>query len=209
MRNYRAMALAAILAILPMTRPASALDEAEDGVNGEGYLSAWLVLAPIPLESDQEGSDALAKEQIKEEADLKPEEGEKVEVGGKELTWKGCVAKEGVLDFKEGLGDEAEKAVGYAATYVIVEDDVEKATLKVGSDDQVRVYLNGKQVHSNDEARGLEKDQDTVEGVSLKKGRNILVIKVVNEGEDWAGSVRFVDKDGAPIKGLTATTKPE
>jgi hypothetical protein len=91
----------------------------------------------------------------------------------------------------------------------LAEDDVADVTFKVGSDDQVRIYLNGKRIHSVDEARPFEKDEDTVGGLSLKKGRNVLVMKVVNEGEDWEGSLRVLGKDGAPIKGLKATTKAE
>ena len=34
-------------------------------------------------------------------------------------------------------------------------------------------------------------------------------MKVVNEGSDWGASARFVDKDGAPIKGIKATIEPE
>ena len=48
-----------------------------------------------------------------------------------------------------------------------------------------------------------EKDQDTTE-VSLKKGMNVLVVKVVNEKIDWSFCVRFTDKDDQPVKGLAA-----
>jgi hypothetical protein len=64
-------------------------------------------------------------------------------------------------------------------------------------------------VHSNDEGRAFEKDEDTVPALSLKKGLNVLVVKVVNEEEDWAVSARFLDKDSKPAPGLKATTKPE
>jgi len=57
--------------------------------------------------------------------------------------------------------------------------------------------------------RPLEKDEDSVPGLALKKGLNVLVVKVVNEEEDWAVSARFVDKDGKPVAGLKATTKRE
>jgi hypothetical protein len=36
-----------------------------------------------------------------------------------------------------------------------------------------------------------------------------VVFKVVNEKIDWSGCVRFTDKDGAPLKGLKVTLKPE
>jgi len=206
----RAMALATILAIVPLTGAVLALDDAKQaGIDGDGYLSSWLVLAPIPMEEGQGGSDGLGKEQVKDEASLNPKAGDKTKAGEKELTWKEAEAKEGVVDFNAYLGEKTEHSVAYAVSVIVADEEKADVTIKVGSDDQVRVYLNGKKIHSNDEARPLEKDQDSIGGITLKKGRNVLVLKVVNEGDDWSGSARILDKDGAPIKGLKATTKPE
>jgi hypothetical protein len=211
MSSYRAIVLAAILAISPLNRAVIALvdDDVKFGINGEGYVSKWLILAPIPLEVGQDGAAGLAKQQVKDEANLIPRPGQKIALGDKEYAWKAAKANDGVLDFNEILGQETENSVAYAVSNLLLDEDKNGVTLKVGSDDQVRVYLNGKQIHSNDEARPLEKDEDTVEGLSLKKGRNVLVMKVVNEGSDWGASARFFDKDGGPIKGMKATIESE
>ena len=207
---YRAVVLAAVLAVLPATRTIRALeDDPKVGIDGEGYLATWLVLSPIALAEGQQGAEGLAKEQVKDESGLKPKLGDKVDLAGKEMTWKLAEAKEGVLDFNELNGGTTEQSVAYAVSYIMADQDHDGVTLKVGSDDQVRVYLNGKLVHSIDEARALEKDEDTIAGLTLKKGRNVVVLKVVNEGEDWQGSVRVLDKEGAPIAGLKATTQAE
>jgi hypothetical protein len=211
--TFRALTLTMALAILPLSRPASAWvddDDVKGGIDSAGYLATWLVLAPIPLESDQEGAEAAAKEQIKDEASLNPKVGDKVEIAGKELAWKEAGIDDGILDFNKLLGEETEDSVAYAVTTIIADDERTDLIFKINSDDQVRVYLNGKQIHANDEARPLDKDEDdSVEGLTLKKGRNVLVLKVVNEGGDWQGSVRILDKEGAPLKGITATTQPE
>lgn len=211
MTIHRAALLAALLAIVPATPAVLATDDDDKkaGIDAEGYVSSWLVLAPIKLEESQEGPEALAKEQVKDEAKLQPKAGEKIEAGGKQMAWKVATAEEGLVDFNKFLGEETEHSVAYAATYLIVEDDTEGVTLKVGSDDQVRIFLNGKLVHSNDDDRPFEKDDDSIDGLTLKKGRNVLVMKVVNGEADWIGSVRLLNKDGAPIKGLKATTESE
>jgi hypothetical protein len=182
-------------------------DDANDGIDTEGYVCTWLVLAPIPLKEGQNGADALEKDSVTDEAKIRPEAGDKVDVGDKDLAWKECHAKEQILDFNSLLGKKTENSVGYAVAYITAEADVADVTLKLGSDDQVKVYLNGKAIHSHDEGRPHEKDEDNIVGLSLKKGRNVLVLKVVNEEEDWATSARFVDKDGKPVTGLKATTK--
>ena len=80
--------------------------------------------------------------------------------------------------------------------------------LKTGSDDQAMVYLNGKQVLKQPEARALGMDQDTTE-VTLNKGVNVLVFKVINEKIDWSGCARFTNKVDKVIKNLKVTTSPK
>ena len=58
--------------------------------------------------------------------------------------------------------------------------------------------IDGAEVLKVTEARAADEDQDTTE-VSLKKGVNVLVIKMVNEKEDWSFCVRFVDKGDKPV----------
>ncbi len=160
-------------------------DESKDGIDAEGYLCKWIVLAPIPLKDGQGGGEALGEAQVKNEGALKPKVGDKIDVAEKPLSWKECQAKDQVLDFNGLLGHETENSVGYAVAYLIADADMDDITLKVGSDDQAKVYLNGKQIHTSDEPRPFEKDEDSIPGLSLKKGLNVLVVKVVNEQEDW------------------------
>ena len=204
MRNQAIPLMAILAAVLPATVVG---DQIKDGIDTEGYICTWLVLAPLPLKQGQEGAGALDEEQVKGEANLKPEAGDKLDVDGKDLTWKECPAKDQVLDFNSLLGKRTENSVGYAVAYITADADVADLTLKLGSDDQVKVYLNGKPIHSNDEGRPFEKDEDSVLGLSLRRGLNVLVVKLINEEEDWAVSARFVDKDGKPVAGLKATTK--
>jgi len=208
MKNWTVCLILVLAAVLPSAL-ATGGGTTDEGINAEGYVSTWLVLAPIPLKGGQQGADALGQEQVPGEGNLKPTAGDKIEAGGKDLVWKECHAKDQVLDFNAVLGQQTENSVGYALSYLVAGAACDDITLKLGSDDQVKVYLNGKLIHSNDEARPFELDEDSVAGLSLKKGLNVLVVKVVNEEEDWEVSARFIDKDGKPVTGLKATTKPE
>jgi hypothetical protein len=44
--------------------------------------------------------------------------------------------------------------------------------------------------------------------VSLVKGQNVLVLKVVNEVNNWQGCARFL-KDDAPVKNLRIALAPQ
>lgn len=203
----RQMTIMASLALLVFLGGALAADE-ETGLNNDGFITTWLLLAPIPLDKDQSGADAVGKEQLKDEANLQPKADDKVKVGGKELAWKKYQCKEAYFDFNGFLGKATEDSVGYAVCYIHAGEEMKDITLKTGSDDQARIYLNGKEVFKHDEARPLEVDEDTTE-VTLKKGMNVLVFKVINEKEDWTGCARFMDKDGKVIKGLKVTVAPK
>jgi hypothetical protein len=90
-------------------------------------------------------------------------------------------------------------------SYIHSDADRHDLLLKVGSDDQVKVYLNGEPVLTHSVERVLKIDDDAVPGISLRKGTNVLVLKVVNERLDWSACARFTSKDGKRLSNLKAT----
>jgi hypothetical protein len=198
------LATAALLAYIGPARSG----DGKTGLNDEGFITTWLLLAPIPLKENQSGADALNEEHIKGEAKLQPKAGDKVKVGNKELVWKEHKVKEYFFDFNDFLGQQTEDSVGFAVCYIHADAKMPNIKLKTGSDDQAKVYLNGKEILKQDQARSQDKDQDTTD-VTLEKGVNVLVFKVVNEKVDWSGCARFTDKDGKVIKNLKVTTTPK
>src|SRR5262245_21563511 len=195
---FRALAVSTVMCFITL----GALHAADPfKPDEEGYIRNWLILAPIPLADGQSGADGNNKEQIKDEAKLAPKLGDKVTVGGKELTWKKYESKENFADFNDFLGAQTENSVGYLVAYLHAPEELAGLKLKMGSDDQAKVYLNGKEVLKCDTARPLTPDEDTAENITLKKGVNVLVFKVVNEGIDWSGTIRFLDKNDKPVRG--------
>jgi hypothetical protein len=84
--------------------------------------------------------------------------------------------------------------------------------MMVGSDDAVKVYLNGKQVHKYPFPHPFVADQERVPDVLLNAGLNVLVFKLVNELDNhhncqW--SIRFTDAQGNPVSGLRVTLDPD
>jgi Protein of unknown function (DUF1553)/Protein of unknown function (DUF1549)/Planctomycete cytochrome C len=73
-----------------------------------------------------------------------------------------------------------ENAYAYAKT-TIAASQANEAILRLGSDDGVKVWLNGKLVHSNKALRGAEQETDEVK-LSLVAGTNDLLIKIANNG---------------------------
>jgi hypothetical protein len=177
-------------------------------VDDEGFIRNWLVLAPIPNGENVSGTDALNKEYVSGEASLKPKADEKVKIGVLELTWTLIDAGDYAINFNSIVGQQTEDSTAYAVTYLVADDEMKDLNLKMGSDDQAKVYINGKEVLKNETARPAEKDQDSTGGITLNKGTNVIVFKVVNEKVDWAGCLRFTDKNDKVVSNLTIKLTP-
>ena len=67
----------------------------------------------------------------------------------------------------------------------------QKTTMLVGSDDAVKVWLNGTLVHNNPVDRASDDYQDLFP-VTLKQGYNILLVAVYERGGLWSGFFGFV-----------------
>jgi GH35 family endo-1,4-beta-xylanase len=83
-----------------------------------------------------------------------------------------------------------------------------KYTLRIGSDDAVRVEIDGRAVHSNVVRRGWIPDQDRVK-VTLAKGWHRVLVRVVNYAGDWVMSVRVADEKDQPLDVRSQATVPE
>jgi hypothetical protein len=174
--------------------------------DADGFIRNWLVLAPVPIDGES-GASEIDKDFLKGEATVKPKAGDKVTVGGKELTWTAHKTSDFFIDFLQSFGKErGEYVAGYAVAYVIADDEM-KVTLALSTNDQGKAWLNGKQVFRFEETRILDKDTDRIE-VTLAKGQNILLLKVINEVNNWQGCARFL-KDGAPVKTLKIAAAPQ
>lgn len=176
--------------------------------DAEGFIRDWLVLAPLPI-GEGGGGEAIDKKQFAEEAMPAAKDATTQKVGGKELMWEKVATKAFYIDFKELSPSQSEQVVGWAVAYLVSSDEKTGLTLKMNSNDQGKVYLNGKELVKFTDTRTLEKEtEDTATNVTLKKGVNVLVLKVVNEENNWQGSVRFLDKAGKPLTDVKVETTP-
>ena len=76
-----------------------------------------------------------------------------------------------------------------------------KGRLDIGTDDGLKLWVNGKLVHSNNAIRGLTPGQDKA-GAVLKEGWNDFLLKITQHTLGCAACVRIRNADGTPIEGL-------
>jgi WD40 repeat protein len=175
-----------------------------------GAIKQWLVLAPIPLEGKTKAAAiaALEQEQIPHESRLQPHAGEQVLFGSTERQWTPALLTDYDLDFNQLLGEEPEYSVAYAVCYILSDAAKSELTMRIGSDDEAKAYLNGEEVYRWAETRSYLRERDVRAGLKLRPGVNVLVLKVINETQDWLASVRVADADGQPVKGIFVTLNP-
>jgi hypothetical protein len=174
--------------------------------DADGFIRNWLVLAPIPVQEDS-GASEIDKDFLKGEATIAPKAGDAVTANGKALIWKAHQTSDFFIDFLQAFGKErGEDVAAYAVAYVIAGDEM-KVKLLTGSNDQSKAWVNGKPITKFADTRTLEKDTESGE-VTLAKGQNVVVFKVINEKNNWQGCARFT-KDGVPVKNIKISLTPQ
>jgi len=182
-----------------------------EAVDDEGFIRDWLLLTPIPLEDGSTGSDNIDKALIADEAKAAPKDGDKAKSGAKEFAWKKVTVKDYFFDVSEIFAkpdEKIENACTYAVAYIVADDDIKDVMAAMGSNDLGKVYLNGKEIVKFAETRTLDKDSDKSAAVTLNKGTNTVVFKVINEGNNFQGCLRFIDKNGKGVKNIKVKLAP-
>ena len=122
-------------------------------------------------------------------------------------------SKTGRVDFKDYLTPQ-DHTLAYAFVWIDVPED-RTGLLGMSSDDGVAVWVNGREVWRNaisryvpklDEPDGL-KDTD-LPPITLRKGRNALLVKVDQNLGDWVFKLRVLNADGLLMRDAVAKLGP-
>ena len=76
-----------------------------------------------------------------------------------------------------------------------------RVRLDIGTDDGIKLWVNGKIAHANNAVRGLTPGQDKARA-DLKKGWNDFLLKITQHTQGCAACVRIRNIDGTVIDGL-------
>lgn len=98
------------------------------------------------------------------------------------------------LDLEEIFGP-LQNVVSYAYVEVYSHSE-KKVKLCLGSDNGIKAWLNGKNIHTNDIGRDFVYDEDKID-VKLKSGWNSLLLKIHNRKALWQFSARFIARGSA------------
>lgn len=154
----------------------------------DGYILDWQVAGPLR----ENGKDYRALF----DTVFPPENPDAKDVAWRALSSGTNAQKPWLLDLLKALGDEHQR-VAYVRTR-IRSDSAQAVRLEIGSDDGVKVWVNGALVHANNIARAIAPGSDKV-NVSLNAGWNTVLMKITQNIMGWEFCVRLVQPDGAPV----------
>jgi hypothetical protein len=178
-------------------------------VSAEGFIQRWLILEPIPRTgqlSDGAVQAAVKNEYFPNQLAVMPHDGEKVTVGGTELTWHAVDTINyniNLYHFAYALGKPTSNVLFWAVAIVNATRDMPGVRLAIGSNAASIWWVNDKEVV------GIYNDRQTVidDGVSrrltLQKGSNVVRAAVFNAGGATDFCARFLDPENNPVKGIT------
>ena len=180
-------------------------------VPSDDFIESWLTCGPFlinPEAGDQLGKKRYETDFLKGaggENSTGISEGLSFSFEGKNYQWKRYNSPASYIDLKSFYG-ECPYSVVYAACEVESEKEQE-VWLGAGSDDGIKVWLNGKLVWENQSNRFAFVDEDLFP-VSVKKGKNLLLVKIVQSTGGWGFYTRFVDAR-LRLAELTSMSLPE
>lgn len=172
-------------------------------LTNDSFITDWHVLGPFKFtETDFGGgmqNNSIDKEFVTGEEELDPSY-----AAPKGSEWKSIIApgarNAGEVDFDSIYGN-IDYSTAYAVTFIDMPCDMDGISLRVGSDDYVKVWINGKIILTyNKECRASDWDQNIVKGITLKKGLNRIVVKCVDIVDGWSMYVRLTGRDGLPFR---------
>ena len=182
---------AALTKVIASTQNAGLREKAQAIINEmdkyRGYLTSWLGSGPYTQGPPFNTAFAPEKDP-------------------KSAKWK--VLSKGVgpqmIDLEKAIGT-GENRAAYVLTNVW-SPAAQAVRLEMGSDDGIKVWINGKLVHSNNATRGCTPGEDKAKA-GLKQGWNTVLVKIAQAGGQWAFCIRIVKPDGSAIDGMKVSVE--
>jgi putative heme-binding domain-containing protein len=153
------------------------------------HATSFKALGPFPNEKPEHRGQEFGPEKTPGAVDLAAKYDGK---GGKKIGWGIVQAQPGptgvpVIDLPKMAAESKTSSDNVVYYFAVTVDSTadQPATLAIGSDDGIQVWLNGHKVHDHNVTRALTPGEDKVK-VQLKPGKNLLLLKL-DQGNGFGG----------------------
>ena len=191
-------------------KPASATSLQPDE---EGFIRRWLLLEPIKQDIPSNTvftntwlREAFGKEYFNGQLTVLPKDGQKVKVGNQKLAWHLLDSETynvRLFRFAERWGQQTYGSLFWAVAVVDCPAEIPNVRLAAGSNGASMWWLNGEEVLLLEGDRRMVEDDGMSKRLTLKKGRNVLRVAVINGPGLSDMCARFLDEKGHPVTNFT------
>lgn len=181
--------------------------------DGEGFIRRWTVLEPIskPNRSNTVFTDSYLNQvfdtiYFKDQFKTLPKNGETVKVDGKKLQWHSLDSRRynfKLYRFAAAMKKPVYGIIWFAYTVINCEEEIQNVRLSAGSNSASKWWLDGQEVLMLSGDRRMVADDGVSKRLTLKKGKNVLWVGVINGPGMSDFCARFVDENGKPITNYT------
>lgn len=161
-------------------------------------LCTWLICGEFPNPAKEDSKIGFETDYLTAhggEAEIRPSVGMAHQrPDGTKAEWSEYKSPDDIIDLAEIFADkgrETSNVVAYAFT-TLKQDKAGGAFLVAGSDDGIKIWVNGVLVHENLVQRGVSAGSDILD-IALKEGDNAILVKVEQGGGGW-GFVLSMEK---------------
>lgn len=194
--------------------PATAVKKAPDA---SGFIQRWLVLEPIK-KSEKTNSQltegylktTFAANNFSQDYNAIPKNGETVKMGGQDLKWYALDSKSfnfNLFHFSYATNKTRNGVLFWLVTVINCTEDIKNVRLAAGPNSAGGFWVNGKEVLIVPGDKDVIADLATSVPLTLKKGKNIVRVAIMNGQGMVNFCARFLDEKGMPVKNFTTSVE--
>src|SRR4029079_12236440 len=185
-----------------------ASDSSDKAPDADGFIQRWFILEPISANglTDTAVQTAVKKEYFADQLNVVPRDGDKVNVGGAELTWHALDTTNynvNLFHFARAYGKKTSDVLFWAVTVINCPREMRNVRLAIGSNAASVWWVNGQEVIGIYGDRQAVIDDGVSKRLTLNKGPNIVRAAIVNGGGATDFCARFLDADDKTLPHYT------
>ncbi len=177
-------------AVRAMLALAPSMDKGGHFLERLGFITKWRIVGPFPWNATKGFSVTNINEPNVDPAAV-------YNVGGGQVRWQAVDTAPGYTVDLADIYDMPTSCSAYGYTEIEMSQACD-AAIRVGSDDGIKVWVNGEAVLEKNVDRGSDIDQD-VASIKLNAGVNRILVECTQGGGGWNFLARLTTPEGFPL----------
>ncbi len=181
--------------------------------DAKGFIRRWLILEPVKknISSNRNYTDSYLRNEFNitnfnPDFTVIPKKGSTVTIDNQQLKWYALDSK--LFNFKlfrfaYAINKPQYGVLFWGVTVINCAEEIKNVRMVAGINSAGMLWLNGKETNMLSSDRDMVMDDNASPRLTLKKGKNVIRIGVINGPGMSDFCVRFLDEKLQPVKNFT------